>query len=78
MFPLSKQPNILEPSCSKLMTSLFNILLKFQMLISEICQYFFLLKRCEKLLLLQKLLSFFRQKISVYLILSRKTLELAS
>ena len=29
-----------EPSCSKLTTSLVNVSLKFQMLISEICQYF--------------------------------------
>ena len=51
------------PSCSKLTTLLVNISLKFQMLISENSQYF-LLKQCEKLL--QKLLSFFQQKISVY------------
>ena len=31
-------------SCSKLMTSLVNVLLKFQMLISRICQYFLLKK----------------------------------
>ena len=37
------------PSCSKLTTSLVNISLKFQTLISEICQHF-LLKKCEKLL----------------------------
>ena len=36
-------------SCSKLTTSLVNGSLKFQMLISEISQYF-LLKKCEKLL----------------------------
>ena len=36
-------------SCPKLMTSLVNISFKFQMLISEIHQYF-LLKKCEKLL----------------------------
>ena len=36
-------------SCSKLTTSLVNILLKFQMLISEISEYF-LLKKCERLL----------------------------
>ena len=35
------------PGCSKLTTSLVNVSLKFQMLISEICQYF-LLKKCEK------------------------------
>ena len=37
------------PSCSKLTTSLVNETLKFQMLISQICQYF-LLKKYEKLL----------------------------
>ena len=34
--------------CSKLTTSLVNVSLKFQMLISQLCQYF-LLKKCEKL-----------------------------
>ena len=56
------------PSCSKLMTWLVNVWLKFQMLISQICQYF-LLKKCEKLL------SFFQQKISVYLVIKCKTLN---
>ena len=46
------------PGCSKLTTSLVNETLKFQMLISQICQYF-LLKKCEKL---AKLLSFFSTK----------------
>ena len=36
------------PSCSKLTMSLVNVSLKFQMLISEICQYFFLKKRETK------------------------------
>ena len=45
---------------------LVNVLLKFQMLISEICKLFFL-KTCEKLL--QKLLLFYQEKISVYLII---------
>ena len=35
------------PGCSKLTTSLVNVSLKFQMLISQICQYF-LLRKCEK------------------------------
>ena len=35
------------PSCSKLMTSLVNISLKFHTSVSEICQYF-LLKNCAK------------------------------
>ena len=45
-----------EPGCPKLTASLVNVLLKFQMLISEICQiifyllfFFFFLKKCEKL-----------------------------
>ena len=50
------------PSCSKLTTSLVNEMLKFEMLIFQICQYF-LLKKCEKLFAVQKLLSFFQQKI---------------
>ena len=57
------------PDCSKLTTSLVNVSLKFQMLISQIHQYF-LLKKCEKLLQcksVQKLFTFFQQKISVYL-----------
>ena len=37
------------PGCSKLTMSLVNETLKFQTLISQICQYF-LLKKCEKLL----------------------------
>ena len=53
------------PSCSKLKTSLVNVSLNFLKLISQICQYF-LLKKCEKL---QKLLSFFRQKISMDLLI---------
>ena len=43
---LQKSPG---PGCSKLTMSLVNVSLKFQTLISEICQYF-LLKKCEKLL----------------------------
>ena len=38
----------IDLGCSKLMTPLVSILLKFQMLMSEICQCF-LLKNCEKL-----------------------------
>ena len=37
------------PGCSKLTTSLVNVSLNFQKLISQICHYF-LLKKCEKLL----------------------------
>ena len=61
MLELKRTPG---PSCSKLTTLLVNDSLKFQTLISQICQYF-LLKQCEKLL---QLLSFFQQKISVYLV----------
>ena len=57
---------LVDNSCSKLTTSLVNFSLKFSTLISHICQYF-LLKKCEKLL--QKLLLFFQQKISVYLVM---------
>ena len=49
------------PGCSKLTTSLVNVSLKFQTLISQICQYF-LLKKCEKLLQCKK-------NISVYLVI---------
>ena len=50
------------PRCSKLMTSLVNVSLKVQTLISQICQYF-LSKKSEKLF------SFFQQKISLYLVI---------
>ena len=49
------------PGCSKLTTTLVNILLKFQKLISEMCQYL-LLKKMKEAFALQKLLSFFQQK----------------
>ena len=54
------------PGCSKLMTSLVNVSLKFQMLISEMCQYF-MLKKCVKLLQCSSLI--FSTKISVYVVL---------
>ena len=47
------------PGCSKLQMSLINILLKFQMLIFEICQDIFFFFKCEKLL--QNLHSVFQQ-----------------
>ena len=56
------------PSCSKLMTMLVNVLLKFQTLISNICQNF-LLKKCEKLLQCISFFHFFNQKKSVYLVI---------
>ena len=54
-----------RPGCAKLTTSLVNVSLKFQTLISQICQYFFVEKMREAFAV-QKLLSFFRQKISLY------------
>ena len=56
------------PGCSKLTTSLVNVLLNSQKLISEIGQYF-LLKKCEKLLQCKSFSHFFQQKISVYLVI---------
>ena len=56
------------PGCSKLTMSLVNVSLKFQMLISEIIQYF-LFKKMWKVFAVQKLLSFFQQKISVNLVI---------
>ena len=53
---------------SKLTTSLVNVSLKFQMLISDICQYFFVEKMLEAFAL-QKLHSFFSTKIPVYLVI---------
>ena len=49
------------PGCSKLTTSLVNDSLKFQTLISQICQYF-LLKKCEKLLHCKSFSHFFNKK----------------
>ena len=53
------------PGCSKLTMSLVNVSLKFQMLISNITQYF-LLKQCEKLLQCKNFSHFFNKKISVF------------
>ena len=55
------------PSCSKLTTSLVNVSLNFQTLISEICQYF-LLKKCEKLLQCKSLSHFFNKKYQCILL----------
>ena len=57
------------PGCSKLTTSLVNVSLKFRMLIFEICQYFFVEKKCEKLLQCKSFSYFFQQKKSVYLVI---------
>ena len=56
------------PGCSELKTSLVNETLKFQTLISQICQYFFM-KKCEKLLQCKSFFSFFQKKISVCLVI---------
>ena len=55
-------PHLLGAGCSKLTTSLVNVSLKFQMLISEIYQYF-LLEKCEKLLQCKSFFHFFNKKI---------------
>ena len=57
------------PSCSKLTTSLAKVLLKFQMLVTEISQYLFLKNVRSFCSAVQKPLSFFQQKISVYLVI---------
>ena len=49
------------PRCSKLTTSLVNETLKFQTLISQICQYFFM-KKCEKLLQCKSFSHFYNKK----------------
>ena len=54
------------PGGSKLMRSLVNVSLKFQMLISNVHQYF-LLKKCDKLLHCKSFSHFFSTKnISVF------------
>ena len=53
------------PGCSKLTMSLVNVLLKFQTLISQICQYL-LLKKCEKLLQCKSFSVFSTKNISVF------------
>ena len=60
--------------CSKLTTSLADETLKFQMLISPICQYF-LLKKCEKLLQCKSFSHFFNKKYQCIWLKSRKTLN---
>ena len=53
------------PGCSKLTTPLVNVSLKFQKLISQICQYF-LLKKCEKLLHCKSFSHFFNKKFQCF------------
>ena len=58
------------PGSSKLTTSLVNMSLKFQTLISPVPQYFWLKKNVKSFCIaLQKLFSFFQQKLSVYLVI---------
>ena len=65
-------PYLSGHGCSKLMTSLVNERLKFQMLISQICQYC-LLKNvrsfCSASFSSEKASLMFQQKISVYLVI---------
>ena len=49
------------PGCSELTTSLVNVSLNFQELISQICHYF-LLKKCEKLLQCKSFSHFINKK----------------
>ena len=58
------------PGGSKLTTSLVNVWLNFQMLISQIHRYFFVEKMREAFAV-QKLLKFFQQKTSVYLVIKQ-------
>ena len=57
--------NTSGPSCSKLTTSLVNVSLNFQKLISQICQYF-LLKKSEKLLHCKSFSHFFNKKFQCF------------
>ena len=66
--------SILGPGCSKLTTSLVNVSLNFQKLISKICQYFLLIK-CEKLLQCKSFSHFFSKKIQCIWLLSCETLN---
>ena len=54
------------PGSSKLTMSLVFVSLKFQTLKSQICQYFFFLKKCEKLLQCKSFSHFFNKNISVF------------
>ena len=68
---IKKRPG---PGCSKLTTSLVNVSLKFQTLISEICHYF-LLKKCEKLLQCKSFSHFLNKKFQCIWLQSHKTLN---
>ena len=60
--------------CSKLTTSLVNVSLKFQTLISQVCQYF-LLKKCEELLQCKSFSHFSNKKYQCFWLSSRKSLK---
>ena len=68
LISLLKARNRSGPGCSKLTMSLVNVLLKFQTLISQICQYF-LSKKSEKLLQCKSFSHFFSTKIALYLVI---------
>ena len=53
------------PGCSKLTTSLVNVSLNFQKLISQMCPYFFV-KKCEKLLHCKSFSQFFNKNFGVF------------
>ena len=63
------------PGCSKLTTSLVNVSLKFQMLISQICQYFLLKKNMRSFCTAKASLIFFNKKYQCSWLLSRETLN---
>ena len=71
---LGKYKESSGPGCSKLTTSLVNVSLKFQTLISQICQYFFVEKMREAFAVLL-LLSFFQQKYLYVELYIHKTLN---
>ena len=59
--------DISGPSCSKPTTLLVNVSLKFQTLISEICQYFFVEKNEASLIFSTKNISEFDYKVVKHL-----------
>ena len=62
---LSERANTSGPGCSKLTTLLVNVLLKFQTLISQICQYF-LLKNVRSFCIAKASLTFSIKNIGVF------------
>ena len=64
--PEKHPPNNPRPGCSKLTTSLVNETLKFQTLISQICQYFFVEKRVISFCSAKAFLIFSTKNISVH------------